>query len=160
MKLEKIPTNLKSVDFWLEVLVNGLGSILLPSNIKFPRIEKKSKAVNERFHEANIKRYAMMHVTILIENCVLAFWSWQSLSQNNDTTFTTYYPCIVLGIFLLSLLCQIMYYQLHAWPIKVTAYFSSQLCSLKKQNAIETGEDIELIPKEKDFSDMKGKNRI
>ena len=139
LKLEKVPINLKSVDFWLEVLVNGLGSILLPSNIK---------------------RYAMMHVTILIENCVLAFWSWQSLSQNNDTTFTTYYPCIVLGIFLLSLLCQIMYYQLHAWPIKVTAYFSSQLCSLKKQNAIETGEDIELIPKEKDFSDMKGKNRI
>ena len=122
-----VSTNFLSVDVWLEGLLNGFGSILLPSNIKFPRTERESHVINERYHERTSKRYIMMHLIILIENCTLAVWSWKYLPEDKDIIFTAYYPHIVLGIFTFSLICQSVYYQLHAWPSKPADYLPRKI---------------------------------
>ena len=155
LKSKNVLINLQSMDFWLEVFVNGSGSILLPSNIKFPRIGKES-ILNERFHEPTSKRYVMMHFIILIENVVLAIWSWYNLQENNEAAFVIYYPQIVLGIFFSSLVFKFLYYQIHAWPISPTNCLTSQSFHLKKK---ETGEleAILLLPIEKTPANNTGK---
>ena len=125
LKIEKVATNFKSIDFWMEVLINGCGSILLPSNIKFPRIGKVSKKVEERFHESTLKRYAMMHIIILTENFILIL-SWKKF-KHSDAAIVHNYPYIVLGIFFLSLACKYIYYQVHAWPIGATNCIPNQI---------------------------------
>ena len=155
LKSKKVSMNLQSMDFWLEVFVNGSGSILLPSNIKFPRIEKETSTLKERFHEPTSNRYVMMHSIILIENCVLAIWSGYKL-PDNEAAFVTYYPYIVLGIFFLSLVFKFLYYQIHAWPITPTNCLPRQLLCLKYK-AIGALEVIGLLSIEKTLTKNTGK---
>ena len=155
LRIEKVATNLKSIDFWMEVLINGCGSILLPSNIKFPRIEKVSKKADERFHEPTLKRYAMMHIIMLTENFILSILSWKEF-EPSDAAIVHYYPYIILGIFFLSLACKYIYYQLHAWPIGATNCIPSQIYHVKRKEEVKSDEAFELIPIQSQINPMKG----
>ena len=160
LKIENVTINFKSMDFWLEVLVNGSGSILLPSNIKFPRIEKESRVIKERFHESTTIRYVMMHCIILVENFTLAIWSWYKLPEiieASEAPFVFYYPYIVLGIFFLSLICKFLYYQLHAWPISPMTCVPSKIFHFENKENDEFDETFELLPIEKKLDKQNGK---
>ena len=144
----------------MEVLINGSGSILLPSNIKFPRIEKRSTIVKERFHEPTSNRYIMMHSVILIENSILAIWSWNELPNDNNVAFITYYPYIVLGIFFLSMLCQLIYYQLHAWPLSATKCISFHIPYFTKNRVVDPDETLKPQPNGNEFDRLKGEQKV
>ena len=81
-----IKRNYRSADFWLEVITNSFGSILLPSNIKFPRIDHSSGEVSTRFHEPTSLRFFVMHTIIMTENIILV-----AISRLNYNTSSRLY---------------------------------------------------------------------
>ena len=155
LKMLDINLNVISFDNWVEVLINGAGSILLPSNIKFPKKHTFNGSLDERYHEPTSFRYILMHSIIFIQNIVLAFWSWKTLP--NTRFFTAYFPFITIGLLFCSLLCKFYYYQSHVWPIKATACCKKRFYYPRNEKSAENGTVNLLIDEKTDNHMIEGK---
>ena len=159
LQILKVPTNYLSLDVWMEIVINGFASTLMPNKIKFCRFhdekstydqitlnpnsetndndnktKPESDMINERYHEKTSFRYIMMDTLFCIENVCLVFLSWCKWNDT-DTWFTNFFPLWTLGLFILSLVCRFLYYQQHSWPIQWNEPFlfiKEKLCSEPK----------------------------
>ena len=132
----KIERNPKSLTFWIESLINSVGCILIPNNIKYARQEGKD--VNRRYHEPNSFRYLAMHLVFLLENVILVTLSYFNLNNSSilygvfqnpgDNNFIKMFPFWTLGLFVLALVFKFLYYQTHAWPISPNCFTRKFLC--------------------------------
>ena len=133
MKLERNP---KSLAFWIECLINSVGCILIPNNIKYAR--KDGEEINQRYHEPTSFRYLSMHVIFLIENILLVTLSYLNPNESSilygvfqnseDNNFIKLFPAWTLGLFVLALAFKFLYYQTHAWPISPNCFTRTFLC--------------------------------
>ena len=133
MKIERNPM---SLTFWIESLINSVGCILIPNNIKYAR--KEEEEVNRRYHEPNSFRYLAMHLIFLLENVLLVTLSYLNLNNSsllhdvfensNDNNFIMMFPVWTLGLFLLALVFKFLYYQTHAWPISANCFTKDFFC--------------------------------
>ena len=130
-----VKTNYKSLGFWVENLINSVGCILIPNNIKYPR--KVGDKVNKRYHEATSFRYLSMHLTFLIENVVLVIMCQLNFTlesplhesfEKKNNSFIRTFPYWSLGLFLSALILKFLYYQSHAWPISPNCFTMKFLC--------------------------------
>ena len=131
-----VKTNFRSLDFYIENLINSVGCILIPNNIKYPRSE--GKKVNQRYHEPTSFRYLAMHLIFFVENLVLVILCQLNITPSSklqkvfadpgDNGFIRYYPYWTIGLFLLALLLKFLYYQSHAWPIRANCFSREFLC--------------------------------
>ena len=138
MKLERNP---KSVSFWIESLINSVGCILIPNNIKYAR--KEENDINQRYHEPNSFRYLLMHLIFLIENLILVTLCYFNIRKSSilygvfehpdDNNFIKMFPIWTLGLFLLALVFKFVYYQTHAWPISPNCFTMSFLCPFDQE---------------------------
>ena len=142
LQILKVPTNYLSLDVWMEIVINGFASTLMPNKIKFCRFHDgksntsqnesnpnsetnhngnkfhpESDMINERYHEKTSFRYLTMDTLFFIENVSLVFLCWQNWNDKN-TWFTSLFPLWTIGLFSLALVCRFLYYQQHTWPIK------------------------------------------
>ena len=126
----KIKRNYRSLDFWIENLMNCVGSILIPNSIKYPRTDENE--TNHRYHEPTSFRYLSMHIIFFLENVVLVTLSTLNLTPSSplfaifedpkDNNFIKMFPYWTLGLFLLALVFKFLYYQSHAWPINPNCF--------------------------------------
>jgi hypothetical protein len=151
--MSRVKIDCLSLSFWIETVVNSLGSILLPSNIKYPRIEPQSGKMNQRYHEATSLRYLIMHVIFFVQNATLVslsvlYYSHGSsihevFGRQSPPGVVKYYPFWSLGMFFVALFLKFMYYQVHVWPINpkncVTKTF---FCPRNQHMLDEDDEDI------------------
>ena len=134
-----------SLDFWIECLINSVGSILIPNNIKYPKRTKDG--INQRYHERTSCRYLAMHLVFLLENIVLITFSFFTPALNlnpfskyskllnviedpKDNYFIKLFPLWTLGLFFLALGLKFLYYQSHAWPIDPNCFQMTFLCPI------------------------------
>ena len=101
-----------------------------------------------------------MHVIILIENIVLTIGSWDALSKLSSTEFIDNYPIVVLGLYFFSLICKLIYYQVHAWPISATAWVPRTNFHQKRKELAKPEEILELLPIDTDPTRLTGKITI
>ena len=101
-----------------------------------------------------------MHVIILIENIVLTIGSWDALSKLSSTEFIDNYPIVVLGLYFFSLICKLIYYQVHAWPISATACIPRTNFHQKRKELAKPEEILELLPIDTDPTRLTGKITI
>ena len=138
----KITRDYKSIDFWIESILNSFGSILIPNNIKYPR--QDGDVIDQRYHEPTSFRYLTMQVIFLVENVILITLSnmnfnpsstlydvFQNPGQNN---FIKLFPLWTLGLYSLALVLKFLYYQTHAWPISPNCFTKKFLCPFDDEN--------------------------
>ena len=136
LHMMKITTNIKSIEFWLESLLNSFGSILIPNNIKYPR--QDGDLIDQRYHEPTSFRYLTMHLIFFLENVLLIGLSYMNLNPSSiligvfenpeDNSFIRFFPLWTLGLFLTALVLKFLYYQTHAWPISPNCFTMQFLC--------------------------------
>ena len=164
-----VKKNFKTLDFWIENLINSVGSILIPNNIKYPRTdehqdqesETAKEKMNQRYHEPTSFRYLAMHLVFLVENVVLVTLSALNLDvlskdsplhdvfanpkdkEGNDNDFIKLFPLWTLGLFILALILKFLYYQTHAWPIPANCFTRKFLCPFDPQQKETTNVKVE-----------------
>ena len=149
----KIKRDFKSIDFWIESIINSFGSILIPNNIKYPR--QDGDVMDQRYHEPTSFRYLTMQVIFLVENVILITLSnmnfnpsstlYDIFQNDEEKNFFKLFPLWTLGLFSLALVLQFMYYQTHAWPISPNCFRMKFLCPYdnEKNELEETDENQE-----------------
>ena len=143
--------NWNSLDFWIENLINSVGCILIPNNIKYPRTERtenqdsesNEKQLNQRYHEPTSLRYLSMHVIFFMENIILITLSSLNLNttsslyvvfEQSASNFIKMFPFWTLGLFFVALGFKFLYYQTHAWPISPNCFRMKFLCPFDKNH--------------------------
>ena len=62
LRILRIKFHFRSLEFWMETLVNSFGSLIVPSNIKFPKTNPDTNEIDDRYHEPTSLRYFLMHL--------------------------------------------------------------------------------------------------
>ena len=148
-----IQRNHKSLSFWIESLNNAFGSILIPNNIKYPRVD--GKKINHRYHEPTSFRYLAMHLIFFLENIILVTLSTLNIEplnqnsylrtefENRKNPFIKMFPLWTLGLFFLALMLKFLYYQTHAWPIGSNCFTMKFLCPFDRYEKVEAQMEME-----------------
>ena len=160
----KVDRSCFSLECWIECLINSVGSILIPNNIKFPTTN--GNEINWRYHEPTSLRYLLMHSIFLLENIALITLSimksdgnliyWESVRywnlnksstaefENPNNSFIKMFPYWTMGMFFLAMVLKFLYYQSHAWPIKANCFTLKFFCPCwDEQNDVEASENKE-----------------
>ena len=132
--IKKLSPNLASISFWIEVLINGCGSILLPVDISFGEEVWRNKRDGSpaiRFYVSNRTRYFIMYTIIIAESAALLVLAHQ---QNSNSSFTPIWASIILIMagFILHI---IYYFTVYSWPLgSTTNSCVNVMCSKENTN--------------------------
>ena len=127
--VKKLSPNLSSVSFWIEVLINGCGSIFLPVDISFGEDvwrNKKDGSPAIRYYASSATRFIIMYGIIIAESAVLSTFTYQQTPLSSFTPIWTSIIFIVAG-----LIFHIVYYCfVYPWPLGITTTsFKNVICS-------------------------------
>ena len=127
--IKKLSPNIASISFWIEVLINGCGSIFLPLDISFGEEvwkNKKDGSSASRFYESTTTRYLIMYCIIIVETALLSAFAYQEKSSSSLIPIWISIILIIAG-----LIFHMIYYSfLYPWPLEFTSTsLPNVLCS-------------------------------